>query len=145
MSNARLTLLAPLLLFATACTTPGVERAEIQAVLDTQREAWNRGDLEAFMATYEHSDELSFLGSSGLTKGWDATLANYRRGYPDAASRGRLEFELLEARPLGTDRALVVGRYHLERSEPADGFFTLVIERGPGGLRIVHDHSSEAK
>ncbi len=128
-----------------ACATPPIERAEIQAMLDAQREAWNRGDLEAFMATYWRSDALSFVGSSGLTRGWDATLANYERGYPDAAARGTLGFELLELRALGAARALVVGRFRLERADPAEGYFTLVVARGPDGLRIVHDHSSEAQ
>ncbi|MBI5849538.1 MAG: DUF4440 domain-containing protein [Planctomycetes bacterium] len=128
-----------------ACTGAPIPQAELQAVLDTQREAWNRGDLEGFMATYEHGDELGFVGASGLTRGWEQTLANYRRGYPDAASRGRLDFELLSVRPLGADHAIVVGRYHLERAEPADGFFTLLVARTADGLRILHDHSSESR
>lgn len=117
---------------------------EVQAVLDVQREAWNRGDLEGFMATYERSEQLGFVGSSGLTRGWDRTLANYRRGYPDAAARGRLDFELVAVRPLGDEHAIVVGRFHLERSAPADGWFTLLVARSPAGLVILHDHSSEA-
>ena len=137
-------LLALLLASLGACTGAPIPQAELQAVLDAQREAWNKGDLEGFMQTYEHSDELGFVGASGLTRGWEPTLANYRRGYPDAESRGRLDFELLSVRPLGADHAVVVGRYHLERAEPADGFFTLVVVRTSDGLRILHDHSSAA-
>ncbi|MFO1052874.1 MAG: nuclear transport factor 2 family protein [Planctomycetota bacterium] len=131
-------------LTCTSCSTAPIDRTEVQAVLDTQAAAWNRGDLEGFMATYWRSDALSFVGSRGLTRGYDATLANYRRGYPDAQSRGHLDFELLDVRALDAVHALVIGAFHLRKDPPADGYFTLIVERRPEGLRIVHDHSSAA-
>ena len=112
------------------------------AMLTAQADAWNRGDLDAFMATYWHSPELTFVGATGLQRGYDDVLARYLRAYPDAAARGTLRFELCEHRPLGGGLALVVGRYNLQRDEPATGMFTLVLERRPEGVRIVHDHSS---
>lgn len=137
-------LLSPLLLVAGCATAPApIHGDEVQAMLDTQREAWNRGDLEAFMATYWRSPDLTFVGGSGITRGHAETLARYRAAYPDATSRGRLDFELLEVRPIGDGTAaLVIGRWRLTREAPASGIFTLVVERAAGGLRIVHDHSS---
>ncbi len=121
-----------------------VTAAECQALLDAQREAWDRGDFEAFMAGYWNSPELGFVGSSGLRQGYAATLKGYRDGYPDAESRGKLTFELVRVRPLDSAPhcAVVVGRWFLERGAPIDGWFSLVVERRPEGLRIVHDHSS---
>ena len=75
-------------------------------------------------------------------RGFDEVLARYQRVYPDAASRGRLRFELVQFRPLRAGAALVIGRYRLDREQPAEGMFTLVLERRSEGVRIVHDHSS---
>jgi ketosteroid isomerase-like protein len=119
-----------------------VTRAEVAAVLDEQVAAWNRGDLDAFMAGYWRDAALSFVGARGVTRGWDRVLAGYRRGYPDADARGTLSFELLEVRPLGASHALVLGCFSIAGRSPAAGFFTLVLARRPEGLRIVHDHTS---
>jgi len=71
-------------------------RAEVTAVLDAQVAAWNRGDLEAFCATY--AADASFASPTGLVRGRDAVLARYKTKYPDAASRGTLSFTIEEAR-----------------------------------------------
>ena len=123
-----------------------IGRADVQAVLDAQTAAWNRGDLEQFVATYWNDPDLTFVGSSGLRRGYADLLAGYQRSYPDADARGTLRFELVEVRALGVtgSHALVIGEFVLERPAVGDaqGMFTLVVERRPEGLRIVHDHSS---
>lgn len=130
-------------LFSCATSPPPIGEAEVAALLETQARAWNRGDMTAFMSTYWASPKLTFVGSSGLTRGHAETLARYRASYPDAAARGELSFELLEVRPIGTGgAALVIGRWKLRREEPIEGTFSLVVERRPEGVRIVHDHSS---
>ncbi len=127
----------------TACTSvDGVTQGEVQAVLDTQTAAWNRGDLVAFVATYWDDPRLSFCGKTGVVRGRADLLATYQRGYPTPQARGKLSFELLEVRPLGAASALVLGRYAIARAAPASGFFTLVVERTATGLAITHDHTS---
>lgn len=134
---------ALLLGLLTACTAAPVSTVDVLVMMETQAEAWNRGDLVAFMEPYWDSEELTFVGSSGVTRGFDETLARYQASYPDAATRGKLRFELLEVRDLGRgDAALVLGRFYLDRESPASGTFSLVVERRPEGLRIIHDHSS---
>ena len=127
---------------AGAAAASTITRGEVQALLDEQAAAWNRGDLRGFMQAYRRGDEVTFMGSRGLVRGWDRVLSGYEKGYPDAASRGRLSFELVEVRGLGTAAALALGRFQLERQEPASGWFTLVLERTPAGLKITHDHTS---
>ena len=119
------------------------DRAAILRVLTDQQSAWNRGDVRAFLEGYWHSEELTFAGSSGISRGWDAVLARYQKNYPDRAAMGTLDFSGLEYRFLGPDAALLLGRWHLKReSGDIGGVFSLVLQRFPEGWRIVHDHTS---
>jgi ketosteroid isomerase-like protein len=117
--------------------------AAIRIVLSDQQAAWNRGDVETFMKGYWNSPELTFAGSSGVTRGWEPVMARYRKNYPDAAAMGHLDFSEIEVRALGGEAAMVVGRWHLQRTAgEAGGVFTLVFQRFPEGWRIIHDHTS---
>ena len=117
--------------------------ARIQALLDAQAAAWNRGDIEAFMSGYWKSDKTTFSGANGVFRGWQALLERYRRTYPDRAAMGTLTFSELEITPLAPGAALVLGKWHLERtSGPVGGVFSLVFRKFPEGWRIVHDHTS---
>lgn len=119
------------------------DRLAIQGVLVAQQEAWNRGDVDAFLVGYWHSPELTFSGSSGVSRGWDGVLARYKKNYPDRAAMGHLDFSDLEFRFLGADHALVLGRWHLKREKgEIGGVFSLVWQRFPEGWRIIHDHTS---
>ncbi|MCH7477126.1 MAG: hypothetical protein IIA14_03375 [SAR324 cluster bacterium] len=48
------------------------------------------------------------------------------------------------ARTEKENSALVLGRYELDRAEPASGYFSLLVERTPQGVKITHDHTSES-
>jgi uncharacterized protein (TIGR02246 family) len=120
-----------------------VDRQSITAVLNAQQAAWNGGDVDAFLVGYWRSPEVTFSGSSGVTRGWDGVLARYKKNYPDRAAMGQLDFSGLEFRFLGPDAALVLGRWHLKREkDDVGGVFTLVWQRFPDGWKIVHDHTS---
>jgi len=152
--NPRLFLACPLLVVSLWLAAPTVrsgERgtsdekmsAEIHAVLERQQAAWNRADIEAFMKGYWHSEELSFAGSGGITRGWTPVLNRYRERYRDAQAMGHLDFTDLEVHSLGKDAAFVLGRWHLKRAKDAPGgVFTLVFQHFPEGWRIIHDHTS---
>jgi uncharacterized protein (TIGR02246 family) len=123
------------------------DRAAIQAVLDAQQQAWNRGDVDAFLTGYWHSPDLTFSGSSGVSRGWDGVLARYKKTYPDRAAMGQLDFSNLEFRFLGPEAALVLGHWHLQRDAAKGGgdiggVFSLVWQRFPEGWKIIHDHTS---
>jgi ketosteroid isomerase-like protein len=119
------------------------DKAAILAVLNAQQAAWNRGDLDAFLTGYWHSPELTFSGSSGISRGWDGVLARYKKNYPDRAAMGELDFSELEFRFLGPNAALVLGHWHLKREKgDIGGVFSLVWQRFPEGWKIVHDHTS---
>ena len=117
--------------------------AALRALLTAQAADWNRGDIDGFMQGYWKSEETTFAGTSGVSRGWQTVLDHYHKNYPDRAAMGHLDFSEIEITPLGNDAALILGRWHLNRdSGPVGGIFTLVARRFPEGWRIVHDHTS---
>jgi hypothetical protein len=115
----------------------------IRSYLEKQRLFWNEGNLKAFMETYWKSDSLMFIGSKGVTHGWEKTLANYENGYPDTAAMGKLNFDILEVKRLSVIYFFVVGKWHLTRSiGDAGGHFTLLFKKVKNKWVIVADHSS---
>jgi len=119
------------------------DKAAIMAVLNAQQAAWNRADVDAFLVGYWHSPELTFSGSSGVSRGWDGVMARYKKNYPDQAAMGHLDFSELEFHFLGPDAALVLGHWHLKREKgDVGGVFSLVWQRFPVGWKIIHDHTS---
>lgn len=121
------------------------DRAAIERILKEQDEAWNRGDLHAFVAGYSESDRMTYVGKGGaVVRGRAALEERYRKSYPEG-HRGTLTFSDLDVRRVGPDDYLVLGKWSL--ALPPDdphGTFTLVFERGPRGFEIIHDHSSGA-
>ncbi len=119
-------------------------KAAIQKVLDDQVVAWNKGDLEGFMAGYWKSPELSFFSGGTKTAGWQATIDRYRKKYQgEGKEMGKLAFKEISIEVIGADHALVKGRWHLTLSkESIGGLFTLLMKKLPEGWRIVHDHTS---
>jgi beta-aspartyl-peptidase (threonine type) len=119
------------------------DRFSILEVLKNQQSNWNKGDVDAFLEGYWHSPELTFSGTSGIARGWDAVRARYKKNYADRATMGQLEFSDLQFRFLGPDAALVLGHWHLTRAKgDIGGVFSLVWQRFPEGWRIIHDHTS---
>ena len=118
---------------------------DARAVLAAQAAAWNRGDLESFVETYENSPSITFLGKE-LSRGRGEVLARYKRSYGSPERMGQLRFEIIEFRPLGAEHALLLGKFFLTRTAAgggnASGQFTLVFHKGPKGWKIVHDHTS---
>ncbi len=117
--------------------------AVIDSIMHAQEAAWNSGDLEGFMDAYWPSDSLVFVGKSGPKFGWQTTLDNYKRGYPDRDAMGTLRFtnEIVES--TGSNSAFVMGKWELFRtSDTLAGYYSLVWKRINGTWYIRADHSS---
>ncbi|WP_026897051.1 YybH family protein [Daejeonella oryzae] len=119
------------------------EQQKIIKVLEDQRLSWNNGNLEEYMQGYWKSDSLVFIGQGGPKYGWQQTLDNYKKGYPDKKEMGFLTFNFQEIRMLNSEHAFVVGAWHLkrEKDEP-QGYFTLLMKKIKGQWKVVADHSS---
>ncbi len=115
----------------------------IRASMAEQLRAWNAGDINGFMNTYWHDDSLMFIGKNGITYGWQNTLNNYKKGYPDTAAMGKLNFDIIQVKRLSTVYFSVVGKWHLTRSiGDIGGHFTLLFRRIKNKWVIISDHSS---
>lgn len=115
----------------------------IAAKMQEQQEAWNNGNIEGFMFCYWKSDSLSFIGKNGPQYGWQKTLDNYKKSYPDAATMGRLQFTNLKINPMGTEYVYVMGQWKLVRSsDTISGYYTLIWQHINGEWVIISDHSS---
>ncbi len=115
---------------------------ELNGVLQSQAESWNRGDIPAFMDAYWKSEQLTFCSGGKMTRGWEATRDRYLKNYPDKQTMGTLKFTELEVQLLDDAAALMLGRWHLTRDKPIGGNFSLVWKKIEGKWVIVHDHSS---
>lgn len=117
--------------------------AEIKSVMKMQERAWSDGDVHRFMEGYWKSEQLSFVGKSGINKGWQTTLDNYIKGYPTRDAMGTLTFEILEMNRISEHAYHMIGRYTLVREEDKPtGLFTLIWKYIDGKWLIVSDHTS---
>lgn len=148
-TRLKLPIVCNILMAALVCAAP--ERspnsvAEIQSVLTAQQDAWNRGDIDAFMNGYARSASMAFISEDELRRGWETVRDRYRIRYSDRAKMGTLSFSEVEITMLSPDAAVVLGRWRLKRAtDEPHGRFTLIFKRLPEGWRIVHDHTSAAK
>ncbi len=136
-----------LIILLCSCTTyvygQSKDLKAISGVLARQEKAWNNGDLVGFMNGYWQSDSLCFIGKRGLTYGWEATLANYKKSYPDTNAMGKLTFTLLRTEKISSKAYYVIGKWKLTRTnDTLEGHFTLLWKKIKGQWVIVADHSS---
>ncbi|MBL0268487.1 MAG: nuclear transport factor 2 family protein [Chitinophagaceae bacterium] len=118
------------------------EKAILQ-MLETQNQAWNRGDVSGFMKGYWENDSLMFIGKSGVTYGYQNTLENYKKGYPDTAAMGKLTTKQIKMIRVSKQYYFIVGKWYLKRSiGDISGHYNLLIRKINGEWVIVADHSS---
>jgi ketosteroid isomerase-like protein len=126
----------------------GNDARAIEKLLHKQQDAWNKHDLEGFMAGYWNSPELTFFSGAKEYDGWHAAMDRYLAKYGSPGHEmGKLEFSGLRVEVLGQDSAFVRGTWKLTMSDgkTPGGLFTLVFRKFPEGWKIVHDHTSAAE
>jgi len=136
-------ILCLLLMFTTFSYAQQGDEKIIRDILERQTRDWNRGDIDAFMKGYWQSDSLMFVGKSGVTYGYQQTLNNYKKNYPDTAAMGKMRFNILEVRRISSDHFFVLGKWMLTRSiGDLSGHYTLIFRKIKGVWNIISDHSS---
>lgn len=123
------------------------DREAITTLLMRQQDAWNAGDIDAFMADYVVSDTLRFTSGGSVRYGWDAAMERYLTTYPDRDAMGELTFSDIKVDVLSAEWALAFGAWHLKRGgDWADigGRYTLLMTRTDAGWKVLYDHTSQA-
>lgn len=116
---------------------------KLLSLMDRQQEAWNRGDIDAFMEGYLQSDSLRFASGDNVRYGWETLRNRYKNAYPDTQAMGTLEFSERDIDVLNARHALLFGRWQLFRSrDTLSGRYTLLFRKTGDDWRIVHDHTS---
>ncbi len=109
---------------------------------------WNKGDLKGFMEGYLSSDQLTFTSGGRVLRGYDTLRERYLKSYGGSReSMGQLSFSDVEVWKLAEGRALVLGRWKIDKVEAgspstSDGIFTLVMVQVGHEWKIFHDHTS---
>jgi len=139
----RVKLLVVLFSFAVTVYGQTKEEKSIRQVLVTQTECWNHGNIEGFMQTYWKSDSLMFIGKTGVHVGWQETLNNYKKAYPDTSAMGKLSFDIIDIKKLSSEYYYLVGKWMLKRSlGDLTGYYDLLLKKIKGRWYIISDHSS---
>lgn len=117
---------------------------DIKSVMLTQQACWNKGDIDCFMESYWKDDSLRFIGRKGINYGWQTTLNNYKKSYPDKETMGELTFTFEEIKVFTAVDAYVLGKWHLKRNkkENLGGYFSLIWKKVEGKWVIISDHTS---
>ena len=133
----------PALFFSLIAFSQANDELTIRKVLDSQTEAWNKGDIKSFMQGYWKDDSLMFIGKNGINWGWQTTLQNYKKNYPDTAAMGKLSFDIILVKKLSPEYFYVVGKWMLNRSiGDLSGHYNLLFKKINGQWLIMADHSS---
>ena len=119
------------------------DESAIRQTLGEQVQAWNEGNIGRFMKTYWENDSLMFIGKGGITYGWQNTLNNYKKNYPDTIAMGKLSYNILKISRLSPEYFYVVCKFHLQRSiGDLNGHYDLLFRKINGRWVIIADHSS---
>jgi hypothetical protein len=110
--------------------------------LKIQESLWNEGNIDGFMKFYWHSDSLKFIGSKGITYGWQKTLDNYKKSYPNKTEMGILKFTILSNVQISENYIYLIGKWQLTKEKPVEGHFTLLWKKIKGQWLIIADHTS---
>ena len=125
-----------------SCSTSRKDIAEIKRVLYKQQQSWNAGSIEGFMEGYWPSDSLIFIGSRGVTKGWQQTLESYKKAYPTPLKMGKLKFDIIHINRNSATSYFLMGKFTLirEKDRPS-GYFVLLWRKINGKWLIVSDQT----
>jgi len=131
-----------LLLCSCASVHPADDAAAIREVLDTTATAWNRGDLNGYLAAYDEA--ITSRSATGFVTGKEPAAEVMRQGFwKTGRPLQQLHYEHVDVRKLGADYALVTGEFVLTGADKPDrtGWFTTVWKRTAAGWRMIHDQS----
>jgi uncharacterized protein (TIGR02246 family) len=125
----------------------GIKKTEIaiRKVFEDGCTAWNRGDLDAYLASYRDSDQTIWISSGALIRGKKAIAAAYRARSSGPQQMGKLTLPELEIDVLTPMDATAFGRWMLVvNNKVSKGYFTVQLKKMEDSWLFVSDHSSSS-
>lgn len=121
------------------------QQLDVAKIILAQRDAWNKGDLDAYLSFYKNAPDTEAV-LANLVRGVENIRAAYKQNFPSKDSMGNIEDSDVEVRALGDNFALASGRYHLMRSKkaggPVEGTFSELFEKTSAGWQIIFSEST---
>lgn len=149
MRSVKIVIISISLCFSGILNAQQYSKAEqaIMANFDQQVKCWNQGDIECYCQGYLKSDETRIVSSRGITSGYEAIVASYKKNWPKERM-GQLHFDQVKMDKLSNKVYLVHGRFNLTfrslgtESKPLSGYFTVIMKKVKGQWLMFADHSS---
>jgi len=134
------------ILIPLSCMPPAIDEAaiknEINGIMARQKQSWNQGSIDGFMAYYWQSGDFTFQSGNNRLTGWETLMAMYKKNYA-GANMGQLNFTDVQIHIINAKNAFVLGRWTVTTTDTTkQGLFTLLFRHFDHGWRIIHDHSS---
>ena len=119
------------------------DHEHILALFESGCAAWNRGDMDGYMASYWHSDKVRWVSEGVVRYGFEAIATGFKTRFDSPDSRGLLAVADLDIQLLSESDALVFGDW-IQTTPTArhHGVFTVQLKKIAGEWLIVSDHSS---
>lgn len=121
------------------------EQLDVTKIVLAQENAWNRGDLDAYLSFYKDAPDTEAV-LSGPIRGLPAIRQAFHTNFPNRDAMGSLEQSGVQVRELGPNFALATGHYKLGRSHKsggdAEGNFTEVFEKTDAGWKLVFSENT---
>lgn len=126
-------------------TTPDLaaQKAAIKAVFTQGAAAYNRGDLDGYLATYADGDHVRWVSGGQMFIGKMAIKTALKPRFAAGEELGHLTLKQLKIEIQTAADALVFGAFHLQFDrEETSGVFTVHLQRISGRWLMVSDHAS---
>jgi uncharacterized protein (TIGR02246 family) len=118
----------------------------IRKVFEEGCAAWNRGDLDGYLASYWDSDQIVWVSGGSRARGKKDIVAAYKARFSTPRQMGSLTLTELEIDVLTPTDAIAFGRWNLVVGDNvSEGFFTVQLRQIEGTWRLIHDHSSASE
>jgi uncharacterized protein (TIGR02246 family) len=115
----------------------------IRSLFEEGVTAWNKGDLETYLASYWDSDKTRLITGGRVIRGSQAIRSAYQDMFGAPERMGRFEVTDLEVDLLTEQDALVYGQWlHTYNRSSRLGVFTLHMKNIDGQWLVVSDHTS---
>ena len=116
----------------------------IRQATDKLAEDWNGGGMEAYLAAYWNSENLSLMFGDKAIRGWDAVATLFRGTWTTEENMGDFSTSDVIVRQISPDTVISSGGFtHVFPTETIEGSFSHVWKQFEDGRwLIVHEHTS---